>query len=422
MSRYRFDAILRALEFTDKEPPALDRPILGDSRLVAAWNKNMRENFVPGWVSCLDESMSRWTNHWTCPGFIFCPRKPWPFGNEWHTICCCLCGILFALELVEGKSHPAWMGRPEYEPDENSKTVGLMIRMTKLLWGSGKVVVMDSGFCVLRGIVALAKKGVFGHALIKKRKHWPAGIPGDNIKAHFDGKPVGSVDALKGTLDGVPFHVFCMKEPDYVMQIMSTYGTLETADGKESSRRFASEDGVTQEVTFRYPEVVDMHYKYRHSVDDNNAKRQKPISLEETWQTTRWACRVWAFLLAVTEVNVFCAANFFYNAGHTCMLGFRKLFSEALIHNEYLQQEQQEGQRRSSPRRRSMTAHELLTVPKNKKFRADGTFENCKTPYLQRTCACGNRVRTYCKCSPGIHRCPECYAIHTRDDDESHQS
>ena len=27
-------------------------------------------------------------------------------------------------------------------------------------------------------------------------------------------------------LDGVPFHISGMKEPDYVMQIMSTYGTM----------------------------------------------------------------------------------------------------------------------------------------------------------------------------------------------------
>ena len=37
---------------------------------------------------------------------------------------------------------------------------------------------------------------------------------------------MGATDALPGKLDNVPFHVHCMKEPDYVMMLMSTYGTL----------------------------------------------------------------------------------------------------------------------------------------------------------------------------------------------------
>ena len=42
------------------------------------------------------------------------------------------------------------------------------------------------------------------------------------------------MDAIKGTLDGVPFHLFRMKEPDYTMQIMATYGTLaEMGDEKK---------------------------------------------------------------------------------------------------------------------------------------------------------------------------------------------
>jgi hypothetical protein len=50
-----------------------------------------------------------------------------------------------------------------------------------------------------------------------KRRYWPKHVPGDNIIAHFDGKNVGDVDALKGQLDGTSFYLFGMKEPDYIM-------------------------------------------------------------------------------------------------------------------------------------------------------------------------------------------------------------
>ena len=74
--------------------------------MIDAWNKRMKEVFLAGWVSCLDESMSVWTSKWTCPGFMFVPRKPHPQGNEYHTIACGLSGILYGMELVEGKDKP----------------------------------------------------------------------------------------------------------------------------------------------------------------------------------------------------------------------------------------------------------------------------------------------------------------------------
>jgi hypothetical protein len=40
------------------------------------------------------------------PRMGVCPRKPWPFGNEYHTACCGLSGIMFVMEMVEGKDHP----------------------------------------------------------------------------------------------------------------------------------------------------------------------------------------------------------------------------------------------------------------------------------------------------------------------------
>ena len=51
--------------------------------MVDEWNKNMAQQFTPSWVSCLDESMSPWTNKYRCPGWMFVPRKPHPFGNEY---------------------------------------------------------------------------------------------------------------------------------------------------------------------------------------------------------------------------------------------------------------------------------------------------------------------------------------------------
>ena len=94
--------------------------------------------------------------------------------------------------------------------------------------------ILDSGICVLKGIIEMHKNGVFASALIKKRRYWPKYICGDEIKEHFKDKEVGDADSWPAQLDDVPFHVFAMKEPDYVMSLMSTYGTNSQEGFKET--------------------------------------------------------------------------------------------------------------------------------------------------------------------------------------------
>jgi hypothetical protein len=97
-------------------------------------------------------------------------RKPHPFENEWHTIGCVESKILRHAEIVEGKDRPTQLGKKKYQ-DIGGPTVGLIRRMTKPIHGQGKIVVMDSGFCVTKEIVKMGKKGVFGQALVKKRRY-----------------------------------------------------------------------------------------------------------------------------------------------------------------------------------------------------------------------------------------------------------
>ena len=107
MSWTRFNEILSALSFTNQTPPPYVDKFWEVHQRIEAWSSNMKQAFATGYMNCLDESMSVWTNKFTCPGFMFVSRKPWPFGNEYHTVCCCLCGIMWGIELVKGKDCPA---------------------------------------------------------------------------------------------------------------------------------------------------------------------------------------------------------------------------------------------------------------------------------------------------------------------------
>ena len=97
-------------------------------------------------------------------------------------------------------------------------------------------------------------------------------------------------------------------------------------------------------------------------VDDHNSRRHSPISIEEVWATKTWEHRVFAFFLAITEVNLFLVTRYYYNEETTGQLDFRKKLAKALINNKYIIKESEEGIRRS--KRHNSSDHELLSLPK----------------------------------------------------------
>ena len=131
-----------------------------------------------------------------------------------------------------------------------------------------------------------------------------------NSPVHFANEEVGKEVAIKGVLDDVRFYLFAMKEPDYMMQIMSMYGTLGNL-GEEKTQHFTI-TGVHQVVQFFYTKVAHNHYAYRDVIDNDNSQCMHPISMEETWMTACWQNRVFCFLLVVTMVNIPNAGVYFY--------------------------------------------------------------------------------------------------------------
>mmetsp|Transcript_15789 Transcript_15789/g.24035 ORF Transcript_15789/g.24035 Transcript_15789/m.24035 type:complete len:151 (-) Transcript_15789:414-866(-) len=121
MSRDRFDKLLSVLVFADSHPPPYKDPFAPINQLVDAWNKNMSECFSSGYITCLDESMSPWMSQFTCPGFMFVPRKPWLFGNEWYTIACGHSKVMFQVELVKGKDFQRSSPAPIQQSRQNCR-------------------------------------------------------------------------------------------------------------------------------------------------------------------------------------------------------------------------------------------------------------------------------------------------------------
>ena len=92
---------------------------------------------------------------------------------------------------------------------------------------------------------------------------------------------VGAMDALHGDLDNVILHVFAMKGEGCVIMLISTYAENEWM-GEEKIRTIRR-----NRISFNYPETVHNYCQHIDYVDSHNARRQAPISLEETLSTRR---------------------------------------------------------------------------------------------------------------------------------------
>ena len=137
------------------------------------------------------------------------------------------------------------------------------------------------------------------------------------------------MDSWADKLDDVPFHIYSMKEPDYVVLLMSTYGTNSRHSGRET-RHDWKEGGVMMTKMFKYPQVVHNHFQNHHCVNDHNAKRHSPISVKVVWATKQWPNHVFAFLFVITEVNCFLLESHFTSRKHDSMMDYRKELTSLL--------------------------------------------------------------------------------------------
>jgi hypothetical protein len=270
---------------------------------------------------------------------------------------------------------------------------------------------------VVLGIVELAKRGLHGGVLIKKRRYWPKWILGKEIKAHFAEKEVGLVDCWNGNLNGQAVTVFCFKEPEYVMSIMSAYGTVNeegvikngfslTPTERSKFARFATQRSSTT--------TTNIGIWLTTTINNNN--RMQPISIEETWKTSYWPNRVFAFILGVTGVNMQRAFEHFAGNAKQGNLEFRRELATEMIHNPDVPVKEDDHQSKERRCKKQKQVHrESQTLPRKCTFDAHEPTKlvATKIEYNQRKCVCGlARKRIYCKCTPGVRRCPECYADH----------
>ena len=102
---------------------------------------------------------------------------------------------------VEGKDHPKEI--PADPTNEKGNTIGLLLRLCSSIYNSGRVVILNSGLCLLQGLVEFRRLGVYASAVIKKRRYWSRHCPGKAMDQRLASKEVGDTDCIEGKLDDI---------------------------------------------------------------------------------------------------------------------------------------------------------------------------------------------------------------------------
>eukprot|EP00957_Ditylum_brightwellii_P056875 4311796-Ditylum_brightwellii.AAC.1 len=113
---------------------------------------------------------------------------------------------MYYVEMVEEKDRPRKLSKQEFH--EEGGTAALLLCMKNNLFGTGKM-----------------------------RCYWPKHVNGPGIQSFVKDKAIGHHARLPGVLDEDRFDIFGLKEPEYTMMVMSTYGQLAVAEGQKDNMR-----------------------------------------------------------------------------------------------------------------------------------------------------------------------------------------
>ena len=196
------------------------------------------------------------------------------------------------------------------------------------------------------------------------------------------------------------------------MMLMPTFGALKEVDSGDTARTVMV-DGKPVRTTFKYHEPFYNHFKFCHQVDDHNNQHHSPISFEETWMTKDWRHRVFAFIIAITEVNARIAYAHFNQLLSMSQFEFRCKLAKELIDMSFDSDSPIKNTRKRTRAAVSPLCREE-SVPTYAGQWNGNSWEPAKTEYLQHVCKgvnCKKRIRSYCKCNKGHWLCKVCIRL-----------
>jgi hypothetical protein len=306
MTRNRFEDLLRFLRLDTYTAGELQddkwRPVRA---FVNDFNAARARHVHPGWMICVDESISSWRGRDGTvldgmPHVTKIKRKPQGVGLEMKDACDVMSGIMLRLELCEGKE--AMLEKP-FQRELGAGTATLL-RLTKPWWETGRIVCADSAFASVKSAVELRKRGLHFLGLVKTAtRRFP--------KQYLDSYPLaerGAHVAVTSVADGIPL-IGCAWNDRKRKLVVGTCGTTLAGSPHQKKRLRVSHTGET-EVYYKQvqrPRIVELYFSGAPAVDVHNHYRQGGLALEKGLQTKIWWMRVFCTILGIIETDAYVA-------------------------------------------------------------------------------------------------------------------
>jgi hypothetical protein len=224
------------------------------------------------------------------------------------------------------------MADREFQREEGAGT-GMVLRLTRPWWMTGRVVLADSAFASVKTAVSLLERGLYFLGIVKtEHKEFPK-----KYFAQVETSKVlqrGEHVALTTVINNSPIYAVSWSDRKR-KDIVATCGTTVPASPHRKKRWITHDDGRYETY---YKEVdrchiVQEYFGGAQKIDVHNHLRQSGLNLESI-RTQSWYTRFFCTWLGMIEVDAFLAYQRF-TFGHEAVThkDFVKELADALLNN-----------------------------------------------------------------------------------------
>ena len=324
MSQDRWERLWSALEFDQYGGDPNDKWACV-RMFIDEWNDNSANMLDPGFLLCLDESMSRFLSRLkgddemkAAPHLSYVQRKPEPNGHEMKTTACCTTGCIIRVEVQEGKAANKRSDAAGVDGYTYQHHIGVSLRLVEPWWGTGRTVIGDSWFASLSCATAMAAHGLASVLNVKTATR--GFCKAELLKA--TGPKHGAIAFMETEVDldpeqegegGKTTKIWgtAMREGRKMVRMLAT--TAGSSKLVVSTDAIEDQDGYRELIDTDVPLPTATYRAGAPSIDVHNHLRQGILALEHVIipragtasALPSWAKRIVSTLFAMSIVNAY---------------------------------------------------------------------------------------------------------------------
>ena len=255
---------------------------------LSAVNDNLLQALTPGNIITLDKSMIK-LYHGNLKGKMKIKRTPQPIRNEIKDLADARSLIAVKLELYEGKET---MKEKEHV-SKYGATCATTLHLTTDFYGTGRIVIADSGFGSVKMATALKQSGLYSIMIVETaHKRFP--------REALDSHEIGEWVAYNATFDDVKLQALSFQDLKK-KQFISTCSTILLGNPRKIKH--------LGEVSC--PKVAEFYMNHVAAIDIHNHAKTGSMEVQDVILTKSPHIRQFTGILCFLFTNAYLAYRYF---------------------------------------------------------------------------------------------------------------